>query len=216
LVVDLKYTQASTNTFEVEGSAFDGKKVPAFKTFPEVPGRETAVLLVGASMTSAAEPWSCAKPGDPAPAPMPIIDVTRFLTLVVPVTFAEVAKTLVVRKLLENQALPPRVRFAVAPALMPMLDVTERAPTFVDPVRFAEVVKTLVVRKLLENQAFPPTVRFAVAAAPMPMFDVTERAPRFAVPVTFVEVAKTPGVRKLLENQAFPPTSRYPDWPKTD
>jgi hypothetical protein len=43
-----RYIQASTKIFEVEGSALDGKKVPRFITFPEVPGSESAVVLVGA------------------------------------------------------------------------------------------------------------------------------------------------------------------------
>jgi hypothetical protein len=82
------------------------------------------------------------------------------LTFVVPRTFAEVAKTLFVRKLLENQAFPPTVRFAVAPALIPMLKVA-RVPIFGVPAMFMEVDRTLVVRKLLENQAFPPTTRYS-------------------------------------------------------
>jgi hypothetical protein len=47
-LAELKYTQASTKTLEVEGSALDGKNVPRFITLPEVPGSERAVLLVGA------------------------------------------------------------------------------------------------------------------------------------------------------------------------
>jgi hypothetical protein len=90
-----------------------------------------------------------------------MLDVTaRNPIFAVPVRFAEVVKTLVVRKLLENHALPPTVRFAVAAAPIPMFDVTARAPRFAVPVTVAEVAKTLGVRKLLENQAFPPTSRY--------------------------------------------------------
>jgi hypothetical protein len=32
--------------------------------YPVFPGKYTAVLLVGAFVTSAAEPWSCAGPGE--------------------------------------------------------------------------------------------------------------------------------------------------------
>jgi hypothetical protein len=70
-------------------------------------------------------------------------------------TFAEVDKTLVVRKLLENHAFPPMDRFASGLARIPMLELTAITATFMVPVTFEEVAKTLVVRKLLENQAFP-------------------------------------------------------------
>jgi hypothetical protein len=128
--------------------------------------------------------------------------------------FAEVAKTLVVRKLVESQAFPLMVRFAVA--LVPTPKDAKPVISLTTTVcrTFAEVAKTLVVRKLLENQAFPPTERaFPVAPAPMPMFDVTARVEIFAAPDTFAEVAKTLVVRKLLENQAFPPTVRFADAP---
>jgi hypothetical protein len=42
-----RYIQASTKIFEVEGFALDGKKVPRFITFPEVPGRESVALPPG-------------------------------------------------------------------------------------------------------------------------------------------------------------------------
>jgi hypothetical protein len=55
------YIQNSTNMFEVVKSTLTGL-VPKF-IVPEF-GKLTAVLLVGASVTSAAEPWSCAGPGE--------------------------------------------------------------------------------------------------------------------------------------------------------
>jgi hypothetical protein len=41
-----------------------GLEVPKFIYDPETPGKLTAVLLVGAFVTSAADPWSCAGPGE--------------------------------------------------------------------------------------------------------------------------------------------------------
>jgi hypothetical protein len=83
---------------------------------------------------------------------------------------------LVVRKLFENQAFPPIVKFAVGLARIPMLELTAITATFMTPVTFAEVAKTLVVVRLLENQAFPWRERaFPKALAPMPMFEVTSR-----------------------------------------
>jgi hypothetical protein len=73
-----------------------------------------------------------------------------------PVTFAEVAKTFVVRKLLENHAFPPTERvFPKSPVPMPMFEVATRVLTFAIRATFAEVAKTLVVVRLLENQTFP-------------------------------------------------------------
>jgi hypothetical protein len=111
--------------------------------------------------------------------------------------FAEVAKTLVVRKLLENQAFPPTVRFAVALAPMPTFEVTSRFPTFAVPVTFAEVAKTSVTKNAFEINTFP----------------VTASTPTFAVPMTFAEVAETLVVRKLFENQALPTTVRFAPTP---
>jgi Zn-dependent protease with chaperone function len=78
-------------------------------------------------------------------------------------TSIDVARTLVVRKLLENQAFPPTVRFAVAAAPMPILDVTSRVAIFAVPATFAEVAETLGVVRLLENQTLPRIVMFAGA-----------------------------------------------------
>jgi hypothetical protein len=52
------------NVFETEVSKVVGPVVPRVIYDPAVPGKLTAVLLVGAFVTSAAEPWSCAGPGE--------------------------------------------------------------------------------------------------------------------------------------------------------
>jgi len=124
-------------------------------------------------------------------------------TFAVPVTFARVAITLVVQKLLENQAFPWTVRLALAAVPMPMFEVAVKVPTFAVTVMFAEVATTLVVQKLFENHAFPWTVRFALASVPIPMF-VPVKVPTFAVPVIFAEVITAFDAQKLFENQAFP------------
>lgn len=51
------------NIFEVDKSKLVGPVVPKFM-YPVVPLKLTAVLLVGAFVTSAALPWSCAGPGE--------------------------------------------------------------------------------------------------------------------------------------------------------
>jgi hypothetical protein len=106
------------------------------------------------------------------------------------VTFALVAITLVVQKLLENQAFPWTVRFALAAVPIPTGEAVTRVPTFAVLVIFALVAITLVVQKLFENQAFPWTARVALAAVPIPTGDgvITEKA--FAVPEVFEETAK--------------------------
>jgi hypothetical protein len=59
-----EYTQHSTNIFESDVSKLTGVDVPRFIHVLVVPGKYTAVLLVGAFVTSAADPWSCAGPGE--------------------------------------------------------------------------------------------------------------------------------------------------------
>jgi hypothetical protein len=160
--VDLKYTHASTNKFEVAVLKLTGPLVPISIYEVVELGKLTAVLLVGAFVTSAAVPRSCAAPGPPTPTPM--FDLTaRVAIFAVPVRSVEVAKTLVVRKLFENQAFPPTVRFAEAPARIPMLDATARVAIFAVPDTFAEVAETLAVVRLLENQALPRIVTFVGA-----------------------------------------------------
>jgi hypothetical protein len=127
-----------------------------------------------------------------------MLEITeRVLTFAVPMVFAEVAKTVVVRKLLENQAFPPTVRVASAPAPMPTLDLTSSFPTFAVSLMFAEVAKTFFTKNKFEINAFP----------------VTANTPTFAIPMTFAEVAETLVVRKLFENQAFPTMVRFAPTP---
>jgi hypothetical protein len=52
------------NIFESEVSKLTGVDVPRFIHVLVVPGKLTAVLLVGALVTSAELPWSCAGPGE--------------------------------------------------------------------------------------------------------------------------------------------------------
>jgi|688.fasta_scaffold123054_2 hypothetical protein len=59
-----EYTQHSMNIFESDVSKLTGVDVPRFIHVLVVPGKYTAVLLVGAFVTSAALPWSCAGPGE--------------------------------------------------------------------------------------------------------------------------------------------------------
>jgi hypothetical protein len=121
--------------------------------YPVVPLNETAVLLVGAFVTSAAPPWSCVVPGG-----TPIMtfeDTTRVPTFAVPVIFELITRMSDAQKLFENHAFPWTVRFAVAPVPIPTFEDTTRVPMFADPVTFAEVASRPVVQKLFENQAFP-------------------------------------------------------------
>ena len=62
--VELKYTHASTNKFEVAVLKLTGPLVPISIYEVVELGKYTAVLLVGAFVTSAAEPTSCAGPGE--------------------------------------------------------------------------------------------------------------------------------------------------------
>jgi hypothetical protein len=66
-------------------------------------------------------------------------------TFAVPMTFAEVAETLVVRKLFENQALPTTARFAATPDPILTGVFVMRDPATDTPVMFDEVAKIFIL-----------------------------------------------------------------------
>ena len=85
--------------------------------------------------------------------PIPKLEVTRRVwTFAVPVTFAEVAKMLVVKTEFDTYTLPATLRvFPKAPVPIPKFEVARRVWTFAVPETFAEVAKMFVVKTEFET-----------------------------------------------------------------